>query len=79
MKYVKEIVMKKYGIELFFRDGIKHTITTQNADEARKYLEQIYDGFSINGGRCFRMLNNAGEIVYMCNLNNVIHAMIVEN
>ena len=71
--------MKKYGIELLFRDGIRHTINTQNMEEARKYLEEINDGFSVSNGRSFKMYNNDKEVVYMCNLNNLIHALIIQD
>jgi len=68
----------KHKVKLLFRDGFVHYIETTSIREARNYLEQIHEGFSLNNGRTFKMLNNSDEIVYVCNLNNLIHAMIVE-
>jgi len=67
----------RYKIELLFRDNVRHYIETKNINEARSYLEQLHEGFSLNNGRAFKMLNDNDEIVYICNLNNLIHAMIV--
>ena len=63
---------------MLFRDGFIHYLETTSIKEARTYLEQIHEGFSLNNERTFKMLNNNDEIIFVCNLNNLIHAMIVE-
>ena len=67
-----------YKIKMLVRDGFVHYLETISIKEARNYLEQIHEGFSLNNERTFKMLNNKGEIIFVCNLNNLIHAMIVE-
>lgn len=74
----KKIIAMKYKVKLLFRDGVVHYLETSSIREARTYLEEIHEGFSLNNGRTFKMLNNKGEIIFVCNLNNLIHAMIVE-
>jgi hypothetical protein len=65
-----------YGVRLLFRDKNAHNIETKDVNEARMYLEQIYIALKDNYG-VFRMLNNKDELVYVCNMHNLVHAMIV--
>jgi hypothetical protein len=68
--------MTQYGVRILFRDKNSHTIETTDVEEAQKYLHEIKRAISMKEGN-FTMYNKTGEIVYVCNLDNLIHAMVV--
>lgn len=68
--------MPQYGVRILFRDKNSHTIETTDVEEAQKYLDKIRDQLLAHSG-AFTMYNKSGEIVYVCNIDNLIHAMVV--
>lgn len=66
-----------YNVKLLFRDGITHYIETMDLEESRTYLDQIYSSM-VGKDRRFRMMNKSNQIVYTCNMDNFIHAMIIK-
>jgi hypothetical protein len=67
---------KNYGVRLLFRDKNAHNIETTDVEEARNYLKQIQAELRNKTGQ-FGMNNKNDELVYVCNTDNLIHAMIV--
>lgn len=65
-----------YGVRLLFRDKNAHNITCTDVEEARKYLDEIYVTVANKKG-AYKMMNKSDELVYVCNTNLLIHAMIV--
>jgi hypothetical protein len=68
--------MPQYGVRILFRDKNSHTIETSDVAEAQKYLIQIDEQLKAHSGS-FAMFNKSDEIVYVCNTDNLIHAMVV--
>ena len=68
--------MSQYGVRILFRDKNSHTIETSDVEEAQKYLDQIKMQLLARSG-AFVMFNKKDEIVYVCNTDNLIHAMVV--
>lgn len=66
----------KYAVRLFFIGDNAHNIECVDANEARRYLEHIQVELRGKTGS-FSMYNKNEELVYVCNTNNLIHAMIV--
>ncbi len=66
----------KFGVKLQFIDKNEHTIRATDVEEAKNYLAQINTQLVKKSG-VFGMNNKNDELVYVCNLNNLIHAMIV--
>jgi hypothetical protein len=65
-----------YGVRILFVDKNYHTIKANNLEEARAYLQQIKTQLLTKSGM-FEMLNKDDELVYVCNTDKLIHAMIV--
>jgi hypothetical protein len=65
-----------YGVRLLFRDNNAHNIETTDVEEARYYLKQIQAELRNKTGQ-FSMNNKNDELVYVCNIDNLVHAMIV--
>jgi hypothetical protein len=67
----------KYGVSLMFRDGVHHRIEASSLEHAQKYIDDLFEKSSQLIG-FFPMYNDEKKLVFICNMNMLMHAMIVE-
>lgn len=66
----------RFGVKLLFKDKNTHTIEGTDIEEARQYIKQLASDMENKKG-VFKMLNKKDELIYLCNTDNLIHAVLV--